>query len=62
MVINDEQEQLEVARMLSGLSMTFLYYVAFYHQKCDYLSVCLSVCLFICLSVERVTRKLLTKA
>ena len=56
LVINDEQEQLAVARFLSGLSVTFLYYISFYCQKCDYvyLSVCLSLCMFVCLSVERV--------
>jgi len=42
LVINDEQEQLEVAKMLNGLSMTFLYYVPFY------LSVCRYVCMFDC--------------
>jgi len=45
-VINDEQEQLEVAKMLNGLSMTFLYYVPFY------LSVCRYVCMF-----DKITQK-----
>jgi len=43
LVINDEKEQLAIARMLNGLSLSLLtvYCIAFYRQKCY---TCLSVC------------------
>ena len=43
LVINDEQEQLAITRMLNGLSLSLLtvYCIAFYRQKCY---TCLSVC------------------
>ena len=43
LVINDEQEQLAVARMLRGLSVTFLYYIAFYCEKCAYVYLSLMI-------------------
>ena len=43
LVISDEQEQLAIARMLNGLSLSLLtvYCIAFYRQKCY--TTCLSV-------------------
>jgi len=70
LVINDEQEQLAVAKMLSGLSLSLLTVLCCFlspeMRLCfTRLSVCLSVylsvCMLVCLSVDRITRKLLIR-
>jgi len=66
LVINDEQEQSAVARMLNGLSLSSLLTVLYCFLSPEnatvfYLSVCLSLCMFVCLSVDRITQKLLIR-